>query len=325
MTNSDASVVVIVLNFRTPEITIDCLRTLAAEAAGLPGLRVVLIDNASGDDSVPKIRAAIDENAWVGWLDFRPLPTNLGFSGGNNVVVREILAEAEPPRFLLFLNSDTLVHAGCLARCMHILATDPTIGALSCMLLNRDGSVQNVCRRFPRPDREVVRALGLPWLFPKFFSWADLEDPGWDRKAGPRDVDWVGGAFLMMPIAVVRKSGSLSEQFFFYGEDCELCFRVHRAGYRVRFDPSASIVHLGGASSDGVRLRNRTKEIYRWQARLLIQRKCYGPVAEWTVRGAYILAFGLRMILLTLRGRRKTDAFVDAQEGFSQLTGPLRP
>ena len=72
---------VIVLNFRTPDVTIDCLKTLAPEAAANPGMKVVLLDNASGDDSVPRIEAAIRENGWGGgWLEFRSLDKNLGFA-----------------------------------------------------------------------------------------------------------------------------------------------------------------------------------------------------------------------------------------------------
>lgn len=314
-------VAIVILNFRTPEVTLDCLATLAAEYALWPQFKVVLVDNCSGDDSVPRIEAAIQENNWTTWLEFRPFPKNLGFAGGNNVVLKEWLASADCPPFLLLLNSDTLVHPGCLQRSVEAIQADSGIGALSCQLLNRDGSVQNICRRFPRPDRETVRAFGLPWIFPKWFQWADLEDEKWDRRRETRDVDWISGAFFLARAETLKKAGVLDEDFFFYGEDCEWSYRVWKSGYRIRFDPRAEIVHLGGASSDATRVRNRTRDLYTWKARFLTQRKCYGPLAEWWVRGCYITVFAARAASLRIRGQGATQKYADMREGLSQLLG----
>lgn len=323
-----APLTVIVLNFRTPDLTIDCLGTLAAEFDQWDGFRVVLIDNASGDDSVGKIRSAITANpGWNRWLEFRELEKNLGFAGGNNVVMRECIGASPGPKYVLLLNSDTLVRPGCLKYCVDAMEADPGVGALSCMLLNRDGSVQNVCRKFPRPDREAVRALGLPWIVPSVFGWADLEDPAWDRRSGARDVEWIGGAFLMARADALAEAGVFDEDFFFYGEDCELCFRIWKAGWRVRFDPGAETVHLGGASSDTKKMRNRTKEILTWRARFLVQEKCYGKWARVLSRSVYAAKFALRYGVLLLRGgsRKFPEKAEHLRDGFAQVTGPLEP
>ena len=315
---------VIVLNFRTPDVTIACLRTLAPEAGANPGMRVILLDNASGDDSVPRLEAAIRENGWGGgWLEFRPMETNLGFAGGNNLVLHEQMAAKDPPAYLLLLNSDTLVRPGCLAYCTKIMEADPKIGALSCMLRNRDSSVQNVCRKFPHPLRESARAFGLPWFAPALFRWADLEDSGWDRTAGPRDVDWIGGAFFFARTTALREAGVLDQEFFFYGEDCEWCHRLRKHGWRIRFDPGAETVHLGGASSDSTRVRNRQRDIYTWKARFLVQRKCYGPLAEGVVRGSYIAMFALRLGFARITGKGRSEKAAELREGLSMLLGPL--
>ncbi|MEI8310778.1 MAG: glycosyltransferase family 2 protein [Verrucomicrobiota bacterium] len=315
---------VIVLNFRTPDVTIDCLKTLAPEALANPGMKVVLLDNASGDDSVPRIEAAIRENGWTGdWLEFRPLDKNLGFAGGNNRILHEQMAAKDPPAYLLLLNSDTLAGKGCIAYCTKIMEADPKIGALSCMLRNRDGSVQNICRKFPHPARESVRAFGLPWFLPALFRWADLEDSGWDRTAGPRDVDWIGGAFFFARTSALREAGVLDQEFFFYGEDCEWCHRLWKHGWRIRFDPGAETVHLGGASSDSTRVRNRQRDIYTWKARFLIQRKCYGPLAEKFVRGCYTAMFALRLGFARITGRGRSEKAAELREGLSMLLGPL--
>jgi len=310
---SPASLVVIVLNFRTPDITIDCLRTLAPEAKHNPGMKVILVDNASGDNSVEKIETAIKQNGWdSGWLEFRPLQINLGFAGGNNLVLREQMNLPSPPRYLLLLNSDTLLRPGCITTCTAIMEADPKIGALSCMLRNLDGSVQNPCRKFPEPFIAAISAIGLPWLLPPLFRWADLDDGGWDRTVGPRDVEWIGGAFFFTRTSTLQEAGILDEDFFFLGEDCEWCYRIHKHGWKIRFDPSAEIVHFGGASSDATRVRNFAKNVHTWRARFLVQRKCYGTFEESILRNIYLLMFRLRLAVLsiTLRGRSEKADFL---------------
>lgn len=323
--SSPPPLLIVVLNFRTAAITIDCLHTLAAEYKDHPEFHVALIDNASGDDSVPKIRAAIAENGWAEWITFEALDKNLGFAGGNNYVLRNAMELANPPQFFLLLNSDTLVRKGCLRYCVQVMEKQSDIGALSCMLLNRDGTVQNVCRKFPTPLRETVRAMGLPWQLPSLFSWADLEDRGWDRRSGPRDVDWIGGAFLMTRLETLQRAGLMDEGFFFYGEDCEWCFRIWKSGFRVHFDPSVETVHLGGASSDNTRMRNRSRDVHTWRARFRVQRTCYGPLSEGVVRAAYIVQFAFSTAFMKLTGRTDSPKYQNTLEGLRQLTGPLDP
>lgn len=317
------SLAIIIINFRTPDYTLNCLISLIPERADLPDLKVILIDNASGDDSVPRLREAIEKNGWGDWVIFQPQEKNLGFAGGNNVGFQWILAQPDPPEYLLLLNSDTVVHRGCLKASLARLAGDPGIGVMSCLLRNTDGSMQNNCRLFARPDREFVRALGLPYFFRGHFKWANLDDPEWDRETTAREVEWVIGAFMLMRTETVRKYGGLDESFFFYGEDTEFCHRLRSKGLRVFFDPAGSITHLGGGSSDSTRMANRRKEILIWKARFHTQRMCYGRWAEWLIRGTYIVVFTAKVVFLTLTGQRDTDRYRGAISGFAVLTHPL--
>lgn len=315
-----------IINFRTPRLTLDCLKTLEAERRTFDDFHVYLVDNASGDDSVPRLEEALAANGWSEWITFLPLDKNLGFAGGNNYSIRRCLEGPEPAPFQLLLNSDTLVHEGCLKTCLAWMHAHPATGAFSCMLRNKDGSIQNVCRKFPRPDRETARALGLPYILPGAFAWADLEDTGWDReKAESRRVEWVGGAFMLLRTGAVRQTGLMDESFFFYGEDCEWCFRFWKHGWEVRFDPAASVTHLGGASSDSTRLLDKRREILIWKARFRVQRACYGRIAEGWVRGVYIYAFAMRVAWLALSGQRGTCKYRSIRSGLSTLTHPLDP
>ncbi len=315
-----------IINFRTAGLTIDCLETLARERTEYSAFKVYLVDNSSGDDSVAVLQAAIAEKKWEAWIEFLPLDKNLGFAGGNNYSIRRCLDAPESAPFQLLLNSDTLVHPGCLKKCLDWMHAHAATGAFSCMLRNQDGSVQNVCRKFPRPDRETARALGLPYVLPRAFAWADLEDMGWDReRADSRLVEWIGGAFMLLRTEAVRQAGLMDESFFFYGEDCEWCFRLRKHGWEVRFDPSASITHLGGASSDSTRMLDKRREILIWKARFRVQRTCYGRLAEAWVRGVYIYAFAMRVVWLALSGQRGSMKYRSIRSGLSTLTHPLDP
>lgn len=300
------SVAIIIINFRTPDYTIDCLESLDRVRDEAPGLHVWLVENASGDDSLPRLRDYLAGPGRAGWITLLPQEKNLGFAGGNNAALRRILADPAAPDHVLLLNSDTLVHPGCLRASLDRMRRAPDIGVLSCMLRNRDGSVQNVCRRLPTPLRETARALGLPYGLPRLFGWADLEDRGWDRETTARDVEWVGGAFMLIPTALLRQIGGLDESFFFYGEDMEFCHRVWRSGRRVFFDPAGAITHFGGGSSDATRLADRRRQTLRWIARLHVQRVCYGRLAAAWLRALFVAVLGLRAGVLVLTGRGDT-------------------
>jgi len=299
------SLAIIIINFRTPQLTIDCLASLAPQINDVPNTRVILIDNDSRDGSIPKLRQAIEANGWATWIIFIESPVNRGFAGGNNLGI----SKSGDARFILLLNSDTIAQPNILKFSFEKIKAEEKIGVMSCRLLNLDLTVQNTARKFPSPPRMAAYSLGLPWIFPKLFGWADIQDPGWDRKTESRDVDWVGGAFMMIRRKAIDMIGGLDEGFFFYGEDAEFCHRAKKAGWRVRYESGASVIHLAGASSDPQKLAQREKNILTWQARYLLQRRCYGFGAEISLRLIDIFAAGLRYIKLLATGRKSTDEF----------------
>jgi N-acetylglucosaminyl-diphospho-decaprenol L-rhamnosyltransferase len=295
---------VVIVNYRTPELTIQCLRSLESQVRDVPATRVVVTDNASGDDSVPRLQGAIDAHGWSGWCSLVPLPKNGGFSYGNNRGI-----EAGPKaRYVLLLNSDTIVHAGCFKNCIGVMDRSPDAGILGCKLLNADGSLQNSCRKFPTPRRLVSCMIGLPFKLPVLFAQDDTEDPNWDRDIS-RDVDWLMGAFMLIRGDALERVGGLSEAFFFYGEDIEICHRYMRAGYRRLYDPAGIVTHLGGASSDPTRMPKNARSTHHWRGRYLVQRMCYGRLAEWIVRGTDISLHSLRGLWHRFRGGTASGSF----------------
>jgi N-acetylglucosaminyl-diphospho-decaprenol L-rhamnosyltransferase len=311
------NLLVIIVNYRTPKLTLDCLASLAPQIDDVPA-QVIVVDNASGDDSVPLLRQAIAANNWGRWLTLIESHINLGFAGGNNLAMDKLLDHFEA-RYVLLLNSDTIVQPNVLRYCREKMEADRSIGVMSCLLLNADQSVQNTARRLPTPLRMAAISFGLPWQWPKAFGWANLDDPGWDRRISAREVEWVGGAFMLIRRKVIDKLGGLDTQFFFYGEDVEFCCRARRNAWKVWYDPGVAVTHLAGASSDPSRLDPKERDVMRWEARYLMQRRCYGIVAEIFLRTVDIISFGLRFLKLLVRGRRNTPEFAMQRDVLAML------
>lgn len=297
-----AKLAILIVNFRTPGVTTDCLRTLVSEVAANPGTRVVVIDNGSGDDSAKQLRQAIDSHGWGGWCELIVSGKNWGFAGGNNRAWEHVRATGGAD-YVLLLNSDTLVDPGCLAYSLSVMDRDPKIGAMSCRLNNADGTVQIASRRFPTPLRCLAATFSLPWRLPRLFKWADCDDVGWDRTRVSRDIEWMAGAFMLLRGDWLVANGCLDERFFFYGEDIEICHRIWRTGYRCWYDCGASIIHLGGASSDPSRMTTTKRNVHSWRGRYLVQRICFGRPADWLLRLSDLANVAARVLLGRLRGR----------------------
>src|SRR4051812_46672849 len=120
---------IVIVNYRTAALTVDCLRSLAAEIQSLPaGTRVVVTDNASGDDSVEQLNRAVRDNGWSDWAGVMPLPRNGGFAWGNNEAVRPALQSQDPPDYVLLLNPDTLVRPGAVSALLEFMDAHPAAG-----------------------------------------------------------------------------------------------------------------------------------------------------------------------------------------------------
>ena len=293
------SLLIVILNYRTPALTLNCLQSIAGVLDEAPGMRVVVVDNGSGDDSPRAIEDAIRINHWP-WCELMELPQNLGFAAGNNRGFERL--KTSDCEWVLVLNSDTIVLPGTLRRSHEVMRADPRIGMMSCRLLNADHSTQNCTRPFPSPIRMILCALGLPWLLPRQFGWADVYDVPVTMLNQKRDCDWIIGAYMFIRRASLEQVGGFDTDFFFYGEDIELCHRFRAAGWRVHYDPAAAIVHLGGGSENLSRAAATGRELHMRQARYLVQRKCYGVFWEHTVRAADRLAAALRKLKARLKG-----------------------
>jgi GT2 family glycosyltransferase len=238
------SILVVIVNYRTPGLTIDCLQSLAPEIARLPGTRVVVTDNASPDDSIPQLTAAIERLGIGHWCTLMPLPKNGGFAYGNNEAIRPHLV-AGGPELIWLLNPDTIVLDGALTELVKFMNAHPHIGIAGGRAENRDGTVRRSCFRFHTPLSELEGALHFDPASKVLKN--KIVAPPIPEK--PEKFDWVSGASMMVRRSVFDKIGLLDDGYFMYFEETDFCLRAARAGFECWYVPQSRIIHLVGQSS----------------------------------------------------------------------------
>ena len=189
-----SDLLIVIVNYKTPGLTIDCLRSLEPELAAVPSTRVVVTDNLSGGDSVQQIGAAIAANNWGSWATLMPLPRNGGFAYGNNEGIRPALESAEPPRYVWLLNPDTLVKPGAIRAMIDFLDADPKVGIAGTRVINEDDTVRRSAFRFHTAASEFEAGLRLG-VVSKLLSDKVVAQP---IPTTACEVDWVSGASMFV-------------------------------------------------------------------------------------------------------------------------------
>jgi GT2 family glycosyltransferase len=282
----------IVVNFRTPELTIGAIEHLRASTLPGRGLHVTVVDNGSGDDSADRIAASARNVRLI------RAPDNLGFAGGNNLAMRAILdglATTIDRRdtYVLLLNSDVEVDDDALQRCVRFLEQHSEAGIVGPKVLLPDGRLDLACRRgFPTPARAFWKLTGVAKLFPRspYFTGYNLTHLDEDTTC---EVDAVAGAYMLVRLAAIDDVGLLDTAFFMYGEDLDWAYRIKQHGWRVYYHPAAHVRHLKGATARQQSYR-MIHEFYR--AMWVFHRKHYARdtflLLNWLVL-AGIVARGL--------------------------------
>ncbi len=259
---------VIILSWNVRDLLRRALETVFESWGSQPGLEVIVVDNASSDDSVAMVRSLFPQ------VQLLVNPENQGFTGGNNQGLRAATGD-----LLFLLNSDTEVLGSALSRMVTYVQQNPDVGLIGPQLLNVDGSVQSSRRRFP----------SLPILFLESTWLQGLTPPAMLRRYyaqdlpvdEPQDVDWVTGAALLVRREVFAEIGGLDEGFFMYSEELDWCRRIKQAGWRVVYYPDARVIHYGGKSSEQV---VPARHIYFQSSKVRYARKYHGPFVSEALR-----------------------------------------
>lgn len=241
--NLDLSVVIV--SFNTKKLTINCLRSIFRYTKNI-NCEVIVVDNASTDGSREDLKKQKLQNKNL-MVVFNE--RNLGFAAANNIGIKR-----SKGRYILLLNSDTLIRDNILREIVEWMDKNPKVGIATCALKNLDGSLQGTGGYFP----SLIRV----------FSWMTIQDlPFVDHIIKPfhpmrsksfskgsafytkeRELDWVTGAFFLFRREIVKDIGLLDEKYFMYVEEVDFCFRAKKKGWRVWYLPQWSIIHYGGAS-----------------------------------------------------------------------------
>jgi len=233
-----ADLSVILVSRDTRDLTLRCLDAVGASLAGARVTwEAILVDNASGDGTVAATRAAFPEVRII------ETGANRGFGAGCNLGLR-----AAGGRAILFLNPDTEPLADALPRLLDTLWGDPALGLVGPALRYPDGRPQGARRRFPTRLTPFLESTIVQQYWPQNrtldrYYLADRPD---DTR---QDVDWLYGACLLARRAALRAVGGFDEGYFMYSEELDLCARLRAAGWRIAYEPAATVVHHEGASS----------------------------------------------------------------------------
>jgi GT2 family glycosyltransferase len=275
---------IIIVSYNTRDYLRGCLQSLQTDP-NVPSHEVFVVDNGSRDDSVAMLRSE--------FADVRVIETgqNLGFARANNLALRQMRG-----RTALLLNSDTVVTPGALSAMLNALNAHPEAAAIGPRLLNRDGSLQPSCYKFPAPGRALCDQLFITTLLAHHPRWGDYRRWTHDQTQA---VDFVIGAALLVRADILPEIGLLDEDFFMYAEETDWCYRMQLAGYQVLFTPDAEIIHYGGGS--GKAMPDRVfVEASLGQRRFY--RKHYGKSGALALRVSLVLGAVLRIPLFSLLG-----------------------
>lgn len=296
---------VVIVNYRTPSLTIDCLRSLQAEIPAVPNTHVVVADNASGDRSPELITAAIQAEGWSDWVSFIPLDHNGGYAYGNNAIIRPALQSPQPPPYFLLLNPDTIVRPGAIQTLLQFMEQHPQAGLAGSRLENPDGTPQQSAFRFHTIWSELDFGLRLGVVSKILSNWAAAPPV----PPGICQTDWVAGASLIVRREVFEAIGLLDEGYFMYYEEMDFCLQAKNAGWSCWYVPESRVVHLVGQSSGvtDTKIPPKRRPQYWFDSRRRYFLKNYGWLYAAIADTLWASSFALWRVRRIFQGKPDSD------------------
>ncbi len=303
--NATHDVSVVIVNWNTVDILRDCLNSIYKETRGIT-FETLVIDNASSDSSVHMVRNEFPNTILIANKD------NRGFAAANNQGLRQAQG-----RYLLLLNSDTLILDGAIQKTVRYADAAEGVGVLGCQVWENETTIQYTCFRFPTPWNLFCVITGLAKLAPKSRLFGGDRMREWDRR-DEREVEVVSGMFMLVRRAAFEQVGYLDESFFIYCEEADWCYRMKKAGWRNVFWPGARIVHRdgGGKSTEKVNIK---MEVQLVRSTLFYIRKHYGPVSEALVRFTILVTALVKLCFYSLAHVISPNRFQGRSAKFSSI------
>lgn len=228
---------VVIVNYNVKYFLEQCLHSLEQAAAGIDH-EVIVVDNASTDGSTEYITKRFPAIKWMACRE------NNGFSKGNNIAIAQAKGE-----YILLLNPDTIVTKEAIEGCVEFMDKHADAGACGVHMLRTDGTFAPESRRaLPTPFVSFCKMSGLSKLFPQSRTFGRYYMQYLDKEE-TNPIEIISGAYMMLRHKTIKKTGSLDEDFFMYGEDIDLSYRILKAGYSNYYLP-VRILHYKGESTN---------------------------------------------------------------------------
>jgi GT2 family glycosyltransferase len=230
---------IIIVNYKTPRLLNDCLASIYSQPWQI-NFQVIVVDNASKDDSREIIMASFPAVRWI------QMEYNAGFARANNEGMRQSAAAV-----VLLLNSDTIIENNAIEDCYKAFVNSGYVGC-GVQLLNPDGSPQISGNFFMRGGLNFL--LILPYIggfVKRLGNLIKVKKPNVPVAQTLVEVDWINGAFLMVKKEAIKKAGLMDEDFFLYAEETEWCSRLRKTGELCIYG-QLHVTHLQGATANEV-------------------------------------------------------------------------
>jgi GT2 family glycosyltransferase len=234
--SSEPLVSAIIVSYNVRELLLETLKSLFAGTS--VSLEAIVVDNASRDGSSEAVAAAFPQVRLI------QQTSNVGFGKANNIGFHHATG-----RFIFLLNPDVVLDPGCVDALADFLLVHPEAGAIGPCLRRPDGKLDLAARRgFPTPRSALYRFLGLSRLFPRSrrFNQYNL---GFESDEAAHEMDAGTGASMLIRRAAIDQVGFFDPEFFMYGEDLDLCFRIKQGGWKIFYLPTAKALHVKGQST----------------------------------------------------------------------------
>ncbi len=290
---------IIIVSYNTADITVEAIQSIISTAKNIQ-YEIIVVDNNSTDNSVEEIQKlkgkSQKHNSKIKIVENKE---NYGFSKANNIGVKQATG-----RYVLFLNSDTVVHEKTLDGMVEWMDQNPKVGAATCKLVMPNGEIDDASHRgFPTPLRSFFHFSGIARIFPRsrFFNGYHL---GWNNIDTAHEIEALAGAFMITRHEAGEQIGWWDEDYFWYGDDLDFCYKLSKNGWKIYYVPEFSTLHYkgvsGGLKKVSQKITSASKETKmratnaRFDAMKIFYKKHYMNKYPWFVTQLIFLGINIK-------------------------------
>ncbi len=279
---------VCLVNLNTVDLLRDCLKSIF-EQVGQISVEVIVVDNASTDGSVAMVGTEFPQVKLIANSEYR------GFAAGNNQAF-----DAAQGRYLLMLNTDTIILPGAFEAMVEFMDQHPQAGAMGCKILNPDGSLQRSCwHGYPSLQMALIDAFYL-WRLTPNLSWVRASEIGAEELQNTLEVDHLLGACILIRTEALEQVGPFKEEYVIFLEDTDLCYRMKQVGWRIYFDPKGQIIHYGQQTGQKIPVWTMVQKYRNFHRFCRENKLCSGP-QFFMLKGTFMVASIIRICLWAFR------------------------